>query len=117
MSTPRNNLIRLYRRQGYEHVGPNNSAVIAGPEAEADVSYNVLSADLRNVSRFRLFRHEMRRKCVASHDGTIERGCVIPLLSTTLLFEYEEILNRHQRVLGLTNRAIEDVLDGLCARG
>ena len=47
----------------------------------------------------------------------VERGRVIPLLSTTLLFEYEEILNRHQRVLGLTNRAIEDVLDGLCARG
>ena len=47
----------------------------------------------------------------------IERGRVIPLLSTTLLFEYEEILKRHQKVLGLTNRAIEDVLDGLCARG
>ena len=42
---------------------------------------------------------------------------MIPLLSTTLLFEYEEILKRHQKALGLTNRAIEDVLDGLCARG
>jgi len=47
----------------------------------------------------------------------IERGRVIPLLSTTLLFEYEDILKRHQKALGLSNRAIEDVLDGLCARG
>ena len=47
----------------------------------------------------------------------IERGRVTPLLSTTLLFEYEEILKRHQKALGLANRAIEDVLDGLCARG
>ena len=47
----------------------------------------------------------------------IERGCLIPLLSTTLLFEYEEILKRYQKALGLTDRAIEDVLDGLCARG
>ena len=47
----------------------------------------------------------------------IARGCLIPLLSTTLLFEYEEILKRHQKVLGLTSHAIEDVLDGLCKRG
>ena len=30
---------------------------------------------------------------------------------------YEEILKRHQKALGLTDRAVEDVLDGLCARG
>ena len=47
----------------------------------------------------------------------IERGRVTPILSTTLLFEYEEILKRNQKGLGLTNRAIEDVLDGLCTRG
>lgn len=47
----------------------------------------------------------------------VERGRLIPLLSTTLLFEYEEILKRHQKELGLTDRAIEDVLDGLCVRG
>jgi putative PIN family toxin of toxin-antitoxin system len=47
----------------------------------------------------------------------IESGRVTPLLSTTLLFEYEEILKRHQKVLGLTNQAIDDVLDELCARG
>lgn len=47
----------------------------------------------------------------------VERGRLVPLLSTALLFEYEEILRRHQKVLGLTNRAIEDVLDGFCVCG
>ena len=47
----------------------------------------------------------------------IERGRVIPILSTTLLFEYEEVLKRNQRMLGLSDRAANDVLDGLCARG
>ena len=47
----------------------------------------------------------------------VDRGLVIPMLSTTLLFEYEEVLKRHQKLLGLTNRQIEDVLDGMCARG
>jgi len=42
---------------------------------------------------------------------------LVPLLSTALLFEYEEILRRQQKVLKLTNRAIDDVLDGFCARG
>ena len=55
----------------------------------------------------------------ASHQilRLVERGRLVPLLSTALLFEYEEILRRHQKVLGLTNRAIEDVLDGFCVRG
>ena len=47
----------------------------------------------------------------------VERGRLVPLLSTTLLFEYEEILTRHQETLGLANCAIEDILNGLCARG
>jgi putative PIN family toxin of toxin-antitoxin system len=47
----------------------------------------------------------------------IEQGRVTPLLSTTLLFEYEEVLRRDRDVLGLSGRAIEDVLDGLCSRG
>jgi putative PIN family toxin of toxin-antitoxin system len=47
----------------------------------------------------------------------IERGVVTPLLSTTLLFEYEEVLKRNRTQLGLSERALEDVLDGLCARG
>jgi putative PIN family toxin of toxin-antitoxin system len=47
----------------------------------------------------------------------IERGQLVPILSTTLLFEYEDILKRHQKELRLSNRAIEDVLDGFCVRG
>ena len=47
----------------------------------------------------------------------IECGRVIPLLSTTLLFEYEEVLKRNQRMLGLSDREVNDVLDGLCVRG
>ncbi|MDA1043955.1 MAG: putative toxin-antitoxin system toxin component, PIN family [Verrucomicrobia bacterium] len=46
----------------------------------------------------------------------IERGRVIPLLSTTLLFEYEDVLKRNQEILKLSDRAVEDVLDGLCSR-
>ena len=47
----------------------------------------------------------------------VERGRLIPILSTTLLFEYEEVLKRHQEMLGLSHRAIEDVLDGFCVSG
>lgn len=47
----------------------------------------------------------------------IEQGHVVPLLSTTLLFEYEEVLKRNQKMLKLSERSIEDVLDGLCSRG
>ena len=47
----------------------------------------------------------------------IERGVIAPLLSTTLLFEYEEVLRRNQKLLGLSDRAVDDVLDGLCVRG
>ena len=46
-----------------------------------------------------------------------DRGRVIPLLSTTLLFEYEEVLKRNQEMLKLSDRAVDDVLDGLCSRG
>ena len=45
----------------------------------------------------------------------IQRGQVTPLLSTTLLFEYEEVLKRSHRVLGLSVQDVEDVLDGLCS--
>ena len=47
----------------------------------------------------------------------IEKGQITPLLSTTLLFEYEEVLKRNQDVLKLSDRAVEDVLNGLCSRG
>ena len=55
----------------------------------------------------------------ASHQilRLVEQGRLIPLLSTALLFEYEEILRRQQKALGLTDQEINDVLDGFCVRG
>ena len=47
----------------------------------------------------------------------IDQRRVTPVLSTALLFEYEEVLRRDRDVLGLSDRAIDDVLDGLCRRG
>ena len=47
----------------------------------------------------------------------IDGGRVTPLLSTTLLFEYEEVMKRNQEVLGLSDRAVNDILDGFCVRG
>jgi putative PIN family toxin of toxin-antitoxin system len=47
----------------------------------------------------------------------IESGRVTPLLSTTLLFEYEEVLKRNQKMLGLSDREVNDVLDGFCVLG
>jgi putative PIN family toxin of toxin-antitoxin system len=55
----------------------------------------------------------------ASHSllRLIEQGRVMPVLSTTLLFEYEEVLRRNRDLLGLADRDVEDLLDGLCSRG
>lgn len=47
----------------------------------------------------------------------IERGRIRAVLSTTLLFEYEDILKRKQSVLDLSDIEIEEVLDGICNRG
>ena len=47
----------------------------------------------------------------------IERGRLKPVLSTSLLFEYEEVLRRDQERLRLSDRAVQDVLDGFCRRG
>lgn len=47
----------------------------------------------------------------------IDSGRLIPILSTTLLYEYEEVLLRHRAMLGLTIQAIEDILDGMCKCG
>lgn len=47
----------------------------------------------------------------------IETGRVVPMLSTSLLYEYEEILKRHHQTLGLNTKNIEDVLNGLCEQG
>jgi len=44
----------------------------------------------------------------------VARGELRPVLSTTLLFEYEEVLKRYQVELGLTLKEIEGFLDELC---
>ena len=55
----------------------------------------------------------------ASHKvlRAIDEGRLRIVLSTTLLFEYEEALRSHQELLGLSDCQIQDVLDGLCAHG
>jgi len=45
----------------------------------------------------------------------IEQGQVRIIFTTTLLFEYEEILNRKRLDLGLSEKQIESVLDNLCS--
>ena len=54
----------------------------------------------------------------ASHQilRLIDQVRVVPILSTTLLFAYEDVLRRKSETLGLSEQAIDDVLDGLCAR-
>ncbi|MBN1670157.1 MAG: putative toxin-antitoxin system toxin component, PIN family [Kiritimatiellae bacterium] len=47
----------------------------------------------------------------------VDAGRLVPLLSTALLFEYEDVLTRNRKLLKLSRRAIDDVLDGLCSRG
>ena len=44
----------------------------------------------------------------------IERGQIQIILSTTLLFEYEDILNRKKLELGLSEQQIEAIFDNLC---
>jgi len=44
----------------------------------------------------------------------IDEGRLGIVLSTALLFEYEDILKRHQEILKLSNRNIEQILDNLC---
>jgi len=53
----------------------------------------------------------------ASHQilRRINAGEIIPVISTTLLFEYEDILKRKQKELGLADKAIDIILDNICA--
>jgi putative PIN family toxin of toxin-antitoxin system len=44
----------------------------------------------------------------------IKKGRLQLVMSTTLLFEYEDILKRNQIVLGLSDEEIEKILDYLC---
>ncbi|XOF34187.1 MAG: putative toxin-antitoxin system toxin component, PIN family [Candidatus Electrothrix sp. YB6] len=45
----------------------------------------------------------------------IDTGRIIPVISTTLLFEYEDVLKRKQKELWLSDNEIEVVLDNICA--
>jgi putative PIN family toxin of toxin-antitoxin system len=47
----------------------------------------------------------------------IERGQIQIILSTALLFEYEDTLYRKRSDLGLSEKEIEAVLDNLCSLG
>jgi len=47
----------------------------------------------------------------------IDNGELVPILSTALLFEYEDVLKRHQKILGLSVRAIDDILNAICRVG
>ena len=47
----------------------------------------------------------------------IDKARIVPYLSTSLVFEYEEILRRNQKQLRLSDQDIEDVLDNICSRG
>ena len=44
----------------------------------------------------------------------IERGHIQIIVSTTLLFEYEDILTRKQAELGLSDQDIDAILDNVC---
>lgn len=44
----------------------------------------------------------------------IEEGKFQMVISTTLLFEYEDIPKRSQVILGLSNHEIEEILDYVC---
>ncbi len=46
----------------------------------------------------------------------LEQGRIQIVLSTTLVFEYEEVLKRDQETLNLTDMEIEGLLDDLCLR-
>lgn len=47
----------------------------------------------------------------------IQAGIIVPVLSPSLLFEYEEILLIKQEILALSRQQIDVVLDNLCALG
>ncbi len=47
----------------------------------------------------------------------VEEGKLQIVISTTLLFEYEDVLKRNQVILSLSNQEIEKVLDFFCMEG
>ncbi len=45
----------------------------------------------------------------------IKNGKIKPVLSTALLFEYEDVLKRNKRILKIKEKDIESILDNLCS--
>ena len=45
----------------------------------------------------------------------IEKGKIKTVLSTALLFEYEDVLKRNKRILKIKDSDIDKILDNLCA--
>ena len=45
----------------------------------------------------------------------LDAGKIKPVISTTLLFEYEDVLKREQKVLNLSHIQVDTVLDNICA--
>lgn len=45
----------------------------------------------------------------------VEKGKIKIILSTVLLFEYEDVLKRNKKILKLTDSDIDRILDNLCA--
>ena len=53
----------------------------------------------------------------ASHQilRLMDDGRITPVISTSLLFEYEDVLKRKQKELNLSEDEIEIILDNICA--
>jgi len=47
----------------------------------------------------------------------IYQGKIVPVISTPLVFEYEEILKRKKSILKLSDQEIEKLLDNICDIG
>ncbi len=45
----------------------------------------------------------------------LDTGRINPVISTSLLFEYEDVLKRKQELLELSNEQVDTVLDNICA--
>ena len=45
----------------------------------------------------------------------LDAGKLKPVISTTLLFEYEDVLKREQTILDLSHKQVDTVLDNICA--
>ena len=55
----------------------------------------------------------------ASHQllRLIDNGTIRPVVSTTLLFEYEDVLKRNCTELNISGKEIDIILDNLCVLG